>query len=504
MIARLLTPFALLLLGITASCSNTLDPYPSAVFVVDTDMAVPRFVDRVRVDTYASDGTWMDSHDYAILNARDWPVSFGIYSTDDTKERTLYVRLRGYTAARRRDYHGERYLDASGVRPGMLPPKANQQLPRLIVGGKDVTPADEPEPMTTIDRLVEVVLRPGKTGAINILLSGECMGTMARTSFAGSYSPFVPAEAGTCIDKSNVRVAMVESPLAERATGPTRQGTWQPTTACTATGPGTTCVPGGAFFIGSPQSLGWGLSSVPQRVVGLSPFRVDSNEVTVGAWRAAVTGGLVSPDSTPWPYEAAFPSAPVPNFVGCTYSNAPMSREDFPINCVTFAAARTFCKSKGGDIPTEAQWEYLASAVGRPAETPYPWGSGDYPDCKKSVHSRSYGSLPGLSACNASGFGPQPVTTAIASGNDVNPLGVMNLAGSVGEWTLDTPASYDDPCWLETGMKDTKCVVEGEPHVVRGSYWNTEQTVVSNRLAPDYLGYYDSSLGFRCAYPVIP
>ena len=495
MLARTLAALSLVALGVTASCTSTLDPYPSVVFVVDTNMAVPRFVDRLRVDTFAADGTWIESPDYAFLIARDWPVSFGIFSTDETKERTIYVRLRGYTGTRTRDYHGERYLDSTGVKPGPIP-VANQQLPRLIVGGKDQTPPDEPDPMTAIDRLVQVVLRPGKTGAINVLLTGECMGTMARMNLAGSYAAFVPSQAGTCLDKANVRVAIVESPLAERSTAPTRQGTWHPTTTCTASGAGTTCIPGGAFFMGGPQSLGWGLGSVPPRVVGLSPFRIDTNEVTVGQWRAAA---VVSPDSTPWPYEAAFPTEPVPYFVGCTYSKSPMGREDYPLNCVTFAAARTYCKAKGGDMPTEAQWEYVAAAVGRPTETAYPWGASDYPDCATSVHSRGFGS-----SCNKSGFGPQPVTTASNAGQDLNPLGVANLGGSLAEWTLDTAARYDDPCWMGAGTTEPKCIIDGDPHVIRGSYWETDQEVISTRHAPTYLGYYGSGLGFRCVYPVTP
>ncbi len=489
------------LLGATTSCSNTLDPYPSVVFVVDTDMAVPRFVDRLRVDTFQADGKWIDSHDYAILNARDWPVTFGMFSTDETKETTIYVRLRGYTAARSRDYHGERYYDATGAKPGPLPAKGGE-LPRLVLGGKDVTPISEPEPMTTIDRLVQVVLEPGRTGAINVVLRGDCMGTMARMSLAGSYAGFAPREAGTCIDTPNVRVSLVASPLQERSTAPTLQGTWHPTTPCTANGAGTTCIQGGAFFLGNPSSLGWDLAAVPQRVVALSPFRIDTNEVTVGDWRGAMGSGLASPDQTPWPHEQPFPATPSGAFQGCTWSAKPMGREDFPLTCVSPAAARAFCKAKGGDLPTEAQWEYVAAAVGRPSETRYPWGDGDYPDCTKSVHSRDFGGLPGASACLSAGFGPQPVTTASNPGQDLNPLGVANLGGSVEEWMLDAPALYDDPCWMQAGPLDAKCVVDGAPHVVRGSYWAGEQAVVSNRIGAPTANYYDAYTGFRCVYPV--
>jgi formylglycine-generating enzyme required for sulfatase activity len=494
-IATLMT---LPLLG-TASCSNALDPYPAAVFVVDTDMAVPRFVDRLRVDTFSADGTWIDSHDYAILNPRDWPVSFGVFSKDESKATTLYVRLRAYTDLRTRDYRGERYVDATGVVPGPVPPLANQ-LPRLIVDGKDITPTNEPEPTTTIDRLVQVVLQPAKAGAINLVLRGDCVGTMAQLTSQGSYQPLNPSEAKTCVDTPNIRVGLSPAAIGARSTASSIQGTWNPTTTCKTAPAGTICVPGGAFFIGGSVSVGWDVPTLPQRVVALSPFRMDANEVTVGQWRAAVAKGLVTPDDTPWPYDLAFPTKPDPNFVGCTYSTKPMGREDYPINCVTFAAAHAYCKSVGGDLPTEAQWEYSATAAGRTSESRYPWTTQDYPDCKQSVHGRAMG-VRGASACLDSGFGPQPVTTSVGVGQDITPLGIMNLAGSMIEWTSDTLANYDDPCWAAKGPKDPSCQVPNQPRVVRGSYWGTEQAALTDRVSSSNQGYYNSALGFRCVYP---
>lgn len=500
MIRSALSGLALVALVFSTSCSNTLPPYPEALFVVDTDMAVPRFVDRLRVDTFTTDGTWVDSHEYTVLNGRDWPASFGVYSMDESKTTTLLVRLRAYTDLRLRDYRGERFADALGNSPGPLP-LPNAQLPRLMVDGKDTTPKQEPEPTTTIDRLVEVVLEPGKAGAINIVLRGDCVGTMAQLSAKGSYGPPVLTEARTCVGAANQRVALSPSPIGARSTAASVQGTWTPSTPCTTSGFGTVCVPGGAFFIGGSASVGWDAPSLPQRVVALDPFRMDVNEVSVAQWRSAVANGLISPDETPWPYAFAFPTKPDATFVGCTYSTKPLNREDFPLNCVTFRAARAYCQSVGGDLPTEAQWEYAAAAVGRPTESKYPWVSQVYPDCKQSVHSRGEGSLPGASACVPSGFGPQPITTATAPGQDVTPLGIMNLAGSMSEWTADTVANYDDPCWAAKGPKNSSCVVEGHPHVARGSYWGNEQAALTDRLSSSNLGYYGSSLGFRCVYP---
>ncbi len=486
------------------SCSNKLDPYPEAVFVVDTDMAVPRFINRLRVDTYTADGMWIDSHDYTILNPRDWPASFGVFSKDTSKDTTLIVRLRGYSDLRTRDYRGERYSDSLGTKAGPVPALA-AQLPRLIVEGKDLTPAREPEPTSTIDRLVQVVLHPGQAGGLNIVLRGDCVGTMARLTAQGSYHPLVLSEGLTCIDTPNTRVALAPAPIGAKSGAKSLQGTWNPTTPCDARAAGTACVPGGAFFLGSTDSVGWDIPSVPQRVVALSPFRMDSNEVSVAQWRAAVGKGLVSPDDTPWLFDQAFPSVATTNFVGCTYSGSPMSRENFPINCITFAAARAYCKSVGGDLPTEAQWEYAAAAVGRPVESRYPWTGQSYPDCKQSVHGRyAAGGLPGFSECLSAGFGPQPLDAATTPGQDITPLGIMNLAGSMSEWTLDTVANYDDPCWSSAGPKNPSCTVAGHPHVARGSTWSGEQAALSDRLSSSNVGYYSSTLGFRCVYPIGP
>ena len=124
--------------------------------------------------------------------------------------------------------------------------------------------------MTTIDRLVQVVLEPGRTGAINVVLRGDCMGTMARMSLAASYAGFVPGQAGTCIDTPNARVALVASPLQERSTAPTIQGTWHPTTACSADVTGQ-CVPGSTSS-SETRVARVGSRALPQRVVALSPF----------------------------------------------------------------------------------------------------------------------------------------------------------------------------------------------------------------------------------------
>jgi formylglycine-generating enzyme required for sulfatase activity len=475
-------------------CSNELPPFAQALIIVDTDMSVPRFIDRLRVDSYAADGTWFESRDYALLNGGQWPTSFSAFSTDTTHETVIILRLRAYTTGRTRDYHGERFIDTTGN----IPPPANAslELPRLVLHG-DATPATEPRPETAIDRLIQIVVRPEKVKSLSVVLKGDCMGTMARLSAAGSFHGLVPAEAQTCIDKPHMRSKLDVTKLEEKPAmlPASTQGTWSTKQACSADASTAKvqCVDGGAFFLGSQLEAAWDLGSLPQRIVYVSRFKIDRQEVTVGDWRAAAAAGLKSPDDSPWPLDRPLPTRDATDgFLPCSYSTMPMSREDYAVQCITWDAARAYCKKAGGDLPTEAQWEYAAGAAGREFETNYPWGN-DFPDCAHGVYSRLKSQ-----ACESLGFGQQPIA---AAPKDQTVLKIMNLFGGVSEWVLDTAASYSDACWEATGPRDPLCSEMGRPHVLRGTNFESEASLVSDRIGANIATYYHPSVGFRCAYP---
>ncbi len=86
----------------------------------------------------------------------------------------------------------------------------------------------------------------------------------------------------------------------------------------------------------------------------------------------------------------------------------------FPMTFVTFAEARTYCLSYGGDLPTEAQW--LAAA----GSSVYAWGD----------------RMPSLSRANIDGF-YQSHTPAGWLPEGASPFGVLDLNGNVREWILD-------------------------------------------------------------------
>src|SRR5688572_24032070 len=98
-------------LVLAGACSDELPPLPEAVIVVDTDAPVPDLVDRLRVDFYASDGTWVESRDLPRRFARDWPASFSVFGESPEAARSVFVRLRAYSDGHVRDYRGERFME---------------------------------------------------------------------------------------------------------------------------------------------------------------------------------------------------------------------------------------------------------------------------------------------------------------------------------------------------------------------------------------------------------
>src|SRR6185503_20940434 len=90
---------ALVLSGATAAlalgCQRELPPRGEALVIVDTDLPVPRIVNRLRVDLYTADrGTWYASREIPTLDPSEWPVSFSLYNPEGDEARTVVLRLR--------------------------------------------------------------------------------------------------------------------------------------------------------------------------------------------------------------------------------------------------------------------------------------------------------------------------------------------------------------------------------------------------------------------------
>src|SRR5690606_38684953 len=98
------------------------------------------------------------------------------------------------------------------------------------------------------------------------------------------------------------------------------------------------------------------------------------------------------------------PHGTLPNESACTFSTSPLDREDWPHSCVSWPTARAFCLQAGGDLPTEAQWEHMATRSGESGRSRFAWGD-EPPSCDRAIYGRAHlGGAPGV--CADLGLGP--------------------------------------------------------------------------------------------------
>lgn len=266
--------------------------------------------------------------------------------------------------------------------------------------------------------------------------------------------------------------------------------------------PGETCLPGGAFWMGRPGERASRAENTADRprLVVVAPYTLDENEVTVADIRAFekneigvdAWNGTTDGDS-----RSDF----------CTFTAQPAERDAFPVNCLTWTAARHYCLSTGKELPTEAQFEYAAGAL---SSRRFPWGS-DPPRCEDAVWGRGG---PGIFAqivapCRADVTGPECIgpSCGTARARDVVALEagtLRDLAGNVSEWMLDRYNTQAEACWTAPGpRRDPVCTLAGSGGLqlaIRGGSWLSSGTTLaaSSRDFQD-LTTVQPFTGFRCA-----
>ncbi len=229
-----------------------------------------------------------------------------------------------------------------------------------------------------------------------------------------------------------------------------------------------TCVvqiPKGAFLMGCQSGDGaCQPDEKPPHVVTLSAFALDRTEVTEAHWAACIAAGKCS--------------KPVKHF-------APATKGNYPVVKVSYVMATAFCAWRGGRLPTEAEWERVAShGVGYL----WPWGD-QQPDCTRA----------NLKGCGGS---RTPVGSHGAAG--ASAAGAFDLAGNVAEWVFDhydsarytkDKAGVLNPAYASTEVGATRIARGGSTESPVAAIRNTNRMPMSADAAY-------SDLGLRCAYPV--
>jgi formylglycine-generating enzyme required for sulfatase activity len=241
-------------------------------------------------------------------------------------------------------------------------------------------------------------------------------------------------------------------------------------------------IKGGHFMMGSDVGES---NERPMHSVSIRDFYMSKTEVTVGQYRKCVEAGVCSlphwDDGSCYSWNG---NAWVQGVIGNEFKG-----ENQPVVCVDWGQARVFAKWAGGDLPSEAQWEYASRSGGE--DIKYPWGNEDA-NCDYVVM------WDGSSGC---GRGQAWEVCSLIKGNTRQ--GLCDMAGNVWEWVLDEyHNSYNNAPIDEIGWCiDSGCASNTLAFRVNrgGSWYSYASTLRLARRSNDSPVFRYDALGFRVA-----
>ncbi len=203
-------------------------------------------------------------------------------------------------------------------------------------------------------------------------------------------------------------------------------------------------VPAGCFGMGNHFEEGE-IDEKPVHKVCLDGFKIDKHEVTQANYSEVIGRNPSANKDCP----------------------------ECPVNKVTWFEAKEYCERVGKRLPTEAEWEYVATAGG-----------------KKVMYSNSSDTLDTEKANYDS---DKPVAVAKYA---ANALGVHDMAGNVYEWIEDF---YNRTYYEKSPEKNPIWNESGRLRVLRGGSWKRIDYFLRASARYSSSPYYrGSDIGFRC------
>lgn len=394
-------------------------------------------------------------------------------------------------------------LREMGTRPyeGQQEPPKGETLPMGWADGRTVPMISEPPAYGTV---LPAPPPPGArrrsivVGVVGGLVAGGLALLIAIVALRPSESKTAAANATPATSDAPQKAATSDTKApANDAAAHGAAAAPTPTTPCPAN---MKHVEGGKFFMGTDADDQVLATARPAHAMEVAPFCIDIDEVSLAAYRECSQKGECKRafrDST-WPQgssdEADWKAAMAAHSELCNERFD--DRGDHPVNCVDWAQARAFCQKRGGDLPTEAQWEFAArGSDGRV----YPWGD-ELPtpshmngSGREYVAWRQSKSLPphGVLYEADDGFiGTAPVGHF---GKGESQRGLHDIAGNVFEWTLDEFKPY-------SSEGDAKTADGPRKRVIRGGAFNSFQPQFADPALrfPQVEDAHNHGIGFRC------